>query len=762
MPFRAPRISEQELDRRLTGVRDMIWAEPNPHEDPDYRRAFVQKLARRAGWASPFDDADTADPGPGRVSTPAGLEVVVARWEVALADRSYLPSDPTAELARLVQNLSLHVLSPGLATVSPGEIGSRLAQEFMVTTPSFGASVRLLGDFLSTLATGDRWLGVIAEFSEGYAAGVRNRALQEQTTMLTALDNAWAERQFDALRDARHFREIFRESPVAMGVLDSGGRITHSNRSLQELLGRAGDHLRGLELATFAHTAQDRDVIRSLYRRPGQPPAGTGPRQVQLTAFTGRRIWVSLCVDDRSPEHDIHVVMVNAIDSMQIRRWLDHRAERDDVTELPDQRSFLRRLKDLLADRRAALGVGVYAIRLDGLSAITKRLGAAAGARAGRILAARAQSGADSAELVAQLDDHTLGFLIADPAGWASAGDMIKRLVALLGGPLQVGNDKPVAVTPVVGAAQTRSRDTDPAVLLRWVYQSLDAATVDTSDAVAFHDPESVEWRWERDRNLALTRLPRALETGEVWFTHAPIASAETGEIVGAHATPDWRRPQQWPVPLSDVLRLATDMDWSMRISVWMIRQAAGQIAEWYRLFGDQAPFLRIDLPKGLVLNDALAEHLSDALRAHSFPTKLLQLGFHESSLVRAGRRCQQVVTIASTGVGLVLNGFGVDVRHINLVPQLYLGGMVIPPELAPELTTHPIRSATSVIKSLIELAHKLEAEVTVQAVDSTAQEGKAREFGCRHIEGDVVGKPERAVDFATRYLDVPHDIQTA
>ena len=69
---------------------------------------------------------------------------------------------------------------------------------------------------------------------------------------------------------------------------------------------------------------------------------------------------------------------------------------------------------------------------------------------------------------------------------------------------------------------------------------------------------------------------------------------------------------------------------------------------------------------------------------------------------------------------------------------------------IAPEWTTQA--RSEGVLRSLIELVHKLELSVIATDVADDAQADKLKELGCDFMQADFRGPPVDAQEFVTRY----------
>jgi diguanylate cyclase (GGDEF)-like protein/PAS domain S-box-containing protein len=737
-----------DVDKRVRRLGDALYAEQSPHDDPAYQERFLNELFTSTGhgrWGSEYR-------GGGDGTARSRFADAAVQWKRTLA----LHSSPTHHqgalddrLAGLLAELSRHVsASPG-ATMSASEIGHEIAYNFKSTPSSYRYMIELLVEFLRTGTTPDptmtapAWVRVLAEFGEGYAAGTRERALDEQNEILSVVATMRTGQQREPLTNADQFREMFTKSPVAMALLDDTGRILEANAALHALLDQPADALHHANLVSFARTAQDRAMIESLHRCliAGQT-RGCLPEFRITSKDPEEPVWVRLHWAQPDPgARQVHVVIEDITEDYVVRQWLHHLANYDSVTGLPNRRYLLNQLEKRFADDASATTIGLYAIRLDGLPAITTTLGPIAGELVLNALVARAQhAAATTADLIAQLDPATLVVMITDRESWAKADDMVRRLVDWLAEPVPIDHSA-VSITPTVGVAEGVVGSTTAETLVHRLERALHAISSDTTRRWTVIEDRHSDQHEQRNQHLA--RLPAAFDADEIVLTHAPIARARTGEVVGSHASPEWVQPDLWPTSAVELIDLATTIGLSIPIVPWLANRAAAQAALWQETLGPHAPFIRIDLPEHLAVNENIVDTVRSALRDYRVRPDRFQLGLHESNILdRHGRPRTELVGLSGGGVRLVLNGLGTDVRELSLLTDLCLHGVAIAPQFTAELHTVPRQGRNSIPQAMIELGQTLGLVVSLQGVDATHHVHLAKKFGDVDIEGTGIGKP--------------------
>ena len=113
---------------------------------------------------------------------------------------------------------------------------------------------------MSTEAVGARVAGVVGAVAAGYAAALRDRALDEQEQIRRAAVEAyWLSEQRVAAGEAR-FRTVFTEAAVGIGIGDLAGNIQEVNPALMKMFGYTAEEFTRRNVAQMMHPDDAPDV----------------------------------------------------------------------------------------------------------------------------------------------------------------------------------------------------------------------------------------------------------------------------------------------------------------------------------------------------------------------------------------------------------------------------------------------------------------------------------------------------------------------
>ncbi|MFE3702053.1 PAS domain S-box protein, partial [Nocardia tengchongensis] len=223
----------------------------------------------------------------------------------------------------------------------------------------------------------DRAIELAAEFAAEFTAGLRNAALAEQETTLTAAMTA--AREADARRqlsEAR-FQAIFEGASVGIGTVDiTTGQVVDVNNAMAETLGVPAAQMPGRSVAEILGPSNIGEAF-DLFQRLLSGEIDRFRFETQHTKPDGSHTIIDLSMtvvrDSEGEPRFLIGVTVDVTDRKELadRLWYD--AHHDSLTGLPNRLLFFDRLA-------AATGqVGVCYLDLDGFKEVNDRRGHTAG-----------------------------------------------------------------------------------------------------------------------------------------------------------------------------------------------------------------------------------------------------------------------------------------------------------------------------------------------------------------------------------------------
>ncbi|MCX7662423.1 MAG: EAL domain-containing protein [Tepidimonas fonticaldi] len=690
------------------------------HTDVTQAMQAVEDLQRAQHW---LEDVDALFGGfrfvtwYDRLGQPLRVEYISPGVEALIG----VPPD---DIMQDIQRFRAHVAPQDLRT-----LGDTIAHAIRQRAPRFFLRYRLHHGqdparwrWVQAAATGEyfadgrsRWTGVALDITDWMLAQehLQNTSEQLQATLAT-LPDLW----FDFDAQGRYVR-LHAADPSLMV------------RPAEELIGKkasdvlpanvAGRIEQALRLAE--RSAQVQSVAYAL-----ELPIG-------LRHFEAR---IAPRFRDGSPAGFVAVVrdITHSVHAQQLReRDLTH----DRLTGLLNRSGFnLDAARQWWTAHRGPATTLLLLIDIDGLRSLNHAVGTGVGDTLLQQLAARLQQRLPHA-LCARIGGDEFAVLCQVPDG-AACAPWLSDLHAALSEPLQLGQ---IPYRPSLTMGWVPLDGSDGA----WLGQ-FERALVQVEEslrAAKRHGPGRLEGfdadRFDADRlrhRIGLA-LPLAIPRAELRLLYQPIVDA-SGRAQGYEALLRWHSSEFGFVPPADFIPLAEASRTIIPIGAWALQQACRECHD--------APAPHLEPVYVCVNVSALQFRQPDfedtvhaALRASGLPPERLRLEVTESLLIDdLPAVAAKMQRLAQLGVRFALDDFGTGYSNLLQLRSLPLDTIKIDRSFIRDLFTDD--NDALIVRSIIELAHRLNLRVVAEGVETAAQAEWLITHGCDALQGYWFGRP--------------------
>jgi diguanylate cyclase (GGDEF)-like protein len=434
------------------------------------------------------------------------------------------------------------------------------------------------------------------------------------------------------------------------------------------------------------------------------------------------------------------LVPVLARVSRRIRRHvaeLEYVASHDDLTGLPNRRGFRRALRAVGGGENAA----VIVVELDGIAEINDALGHAAGDALLVEAAARLQSEAGEASVVARLGGDDFGLLMRANEGSTPVA-FARRIHDALVRPYVVDGVK-VAVGAHAGVALLPEHGTDSDVLVRCATLGAEVAG-ERQTGVEVYDPTGEATDVAR---LALAaELREAIANGQLVLHYQPQADLQTGVVRGVEALVRWQHPERGLLGPGAFVPLAERSGLVKELGRFVLEESARQWRAWQR------DGLELDMSVNLTAVDlldlSLPDQVADTLRRHEMPASSLVIEVTETTIMGDPRRTGEVLErLRSAGVRLAIDDFGTGYSSLAYLCQLPVHEVKVDRAFVTGIPDDTANAA--ILRCTVELAHGLGLEVVAEGVETHEQWACLVALGCDLAQGYLLARPLPADELA-------------
>ncbi|THA80953.1 EAL domain-containing protein [Streptomyces sp. A0592] len=556
-----------------------------------------------------------------------------------------------------------------------------------------------------------------------------------------------------------HFRSLVQGSSDVIMIAAPTGTLRYVSPAAAGVYGREAEELVGTELATLIHPDDLGRVVHEVRRFLAAPPTEEPTTRIECRFKSGGGEWLN--VESTVNRHQGGLILNSrdVTERVRLQAQLQHSAEHDPLTDLPNRALFTRRVRQALTGRRAGdHSTAVLFIDLDGFKAVNDTIGHQAGDELLIEAARRLQDSVRAGDTAARLGgDEFAALILGDGSRDRSAREyqvreIADRLRARLSQPYRIGGSE-VRVAASIGVAFADPGIT-PSDLMRNADLAMYRAKAGGKDRVETYAPQ-MQAEVVRKAELA-GRLRTALHEGEFALLHQPVVSLSTGEIAAVAAQARWRSAQGILFTPAEFLRVAEysegaagggaaagagpDASRTAELGRWLLEEAVEQAADRRRAGHDVPVAVRMTAQR--LLDSAMPLGSVEALLTrHGLPSGALVLELAVSDpRVPFDDLERRLAALHRLGVGISLDGFGSGYAAISALRRLPVDML----KLDRGLVEGVVESARlhKITAGLLRIANDLGMRSVADGVDLPEQVAALRAMGCTHGQGMAFSGP--------------------
>ncbi|WP_326699984.1 EAL domain-containing protein [Streptomyces sp. NBC_01754] len=539
-----------------------------------------------------------------------------------------------------------------------------------------------------------------------------------------------------------HFRSLVQGSSDVIMIAEPSGVLRYVSPAAAGVYGRAAEDLVGTELSSVIHPDDLGPFVHEARRFLAAPPREEPTTRIECRFRSGTGDWLHVESTVNRHQGGLLLNSRDVTERVRLQEQLQHNAEHDPLTDLPNRALFTARVAQALGGRRSGdLGAAVLFIDLDGFKAVNDSIGHQAGDELLVQAAGRLQDSVRAWDTAARLGGDEFAALIVGDGSHDQAArecqvhEIADRLRLTLSQPYRIGGGE-VRVAASIGVAFAEPGIT-PKDLMRNADLAMYRAKAGGKDRVELYAPQ-MQAEVVRRSELA-ARVRTALRDGEFTLLHQPVVHLASGTVAAVAAQARWRSAQGILTP-AEFLRVAGDGDRAAELGSWLLEEAVERAADRARAGHPTAVSVRV--PAGRILDRALPFGSVEALLTrHGLSSSALMIEVADNDpRIPFDELEQRLVALRRLGVRIALDGFGNGYAAVNALRRLPVDVL----KLDRNLVEGVVESArlNKITSGLLRIACDLGMQSVADGVDGPEQVRALRAMGCTHGQGMAFSGP--------------------
>ena len=431
--------------------------------------------------------------------------------------------------------------------------------------------------------------------------------------------------------------------------------------------------------------------------------------------------------------------MQYSIERKRYQVQLEHQANYDALTGLPNRNLLHDRLRQAVYAQRNARNVAVVFIDLDHFKFVNDSLGHSTGDKLLKGMADRLRTVLREGDTVARLGGDEFVLILNEQTHEEVIFRAMQRITAKVAEPIEI-EGKEMYVTCSAGISLYPQDGPDVDTLLKNADAAMYRAKEHGRNNFQFYTSEMNERVNER---LALENaLRRALERKEFLLHYQQRVDMKTGAIVGAEALVRWLHPDWGLVRPARFISVAEETGIVVQLGEWVLHEACRQARAWLDE-GLKPGFVSVNLSARQFRQENLVRMVSRILEDTKLDPRHLEMELTESMVMHNVEAAIATLQgLKSLGISLSVDDFGTGYSSLSYLKDLPIDGLKIDRSFVRDIGSGSEKKEGLLAAAILSLGHSLDLRVIAEGVETDAQLRFLKRHGCHEVQGFFYGEP--------------------
>lgn len=510
------------------------------------------------------------------------------------------------------------------------------------------------------------------------------------------------------------------------------------SEGVQDLLGQPGKKAGGVR-PEFAKTVHPEDASRAQATVSDALEGGTDyhaefrviwPDDEAVHWLASRGHFVE---DSETGRKRLLGALIDITDTKAAEEALQHQADHDSLTGLPNRLLFSRRLDASIA-RTPDEAMSVLLLDLDRFKEVNDTFGHPLGDHLLREVARRLRRTVRDTDIVARLGGDEFAILLpaTNPLGSSVAATKVLQEFdepfVIQGKTLRIGTS--------IGIASYPRHASDSAGIMRLADVAMYVAKRTNSGYSVYR----VDLDEHTPAKLALeSDLRTGIDRGELRLDFQPKIEIKTRKLIGFEALVRWQHPERGLLAPDEFISLSERTSLIIPLTSWVLDTALKACCRW-RIAGYDVG-VAVNVSADSVQSVRLPDQIAGLLESNYVPPRSLELEITESVLMDNPAHALDVVSrLSGMGIRVSIDDFGSGYSSLAYLKRLPVDAIKIDKAFVLNMSTDA--DDASIVRSTIELGHNLGMKVIAEGVENIEVWDLLASGGCDIAQGYYMSRP--------------------
>jgi diguanylate cyclase (GGDEF)-like protein/PAS domain S-box-containing protein len=535
-------------------------------------------------------------------------------------------------------------------------------------------------------------------------------------------------------------QKVFTHTPAGLVVTDDAHRTLSINPATTQMTGYEPFELLGHSVFALANLAsgQTTQSFQDLLAEQGNWQG-----ELEISKKNGANFPAGIRVtrvDDSysgAPAHYIWI-LADITERKQSEQRMQHIAQHDALTGLPNRLALSMRLAQLLPEaRRHQWQLAIMFIDLDRFKIINDTLGHQVGDEMLREVASRLSSVIRETDFVARLGGDEFVIILPGISSPADAANVAGKIIARLSTAIEADGHE-LHTSPSIGISVFPDDGSDGDTVMKNADMAMYHAKAAGRNNYQFFTDEMNQLT--ADRLNIERKLRHAISRNELALCFQPQFRADGSQPTGVEALLRWHHPTDGIISPDRFIPIAEETGLIVEIGEWVLHNACREIKHWIDA-GLPPIRIAVNVSARQLRRHDFCETVANALTESGLPAELLEIEITESSVMENPKEAILILeSLGRMGVSLAIDDFGTGYSSLAYLKLFPIDHLKIDRSFVADIETD--LNDRAIAFGTIALAHSLGLNVIAEGVETEDQLELLRANGCDEVQGYLFSKP--------------------
>lgn len=413
--------------------------------------------------------------------------------------------------------------------------------------------------------------------------------------------------------------------------------------------------------------------------------------------------------------------------------------------KLPNRYEFYSQLGQKIEtyDKYVFKRFAILFLDVDNFASINHTVGRSEGDSILSVIGQRIASSLDKGDMIAKTGGDEYLILIND-SNLKSVHKTADKLLDLIRQPIVINNYK-LDLTASIGCSIFPIDGKNPDTLIASADVAMVFAKENGKNQVLFYNGQM-----ESTSNNLLkinNDLNNAIKNNELELYYQPQVDCLSGHIFGMEVLLRWKHPVFGYIMPDQFIPIAEKTGLIINIGKWIIKAACEQAKKWESEGLGQYQ-ISINMSVLQLTDSELTDYIHMILCSTSVMPRHLKFEVTETWAIKdMDKVVEMMKNLRDLGVGFSIDDFGTEYSSLSYIKHMPVDVIKIDKSFVEGINKNTADEV--IIKTIIELAKKLNMDIIAEGVESQEQVIFLRDIGCFKMQGYYYYKPMSAYDLS-------------